>query len=57
MVKDPIVSLLWLGSLLWYGFNLCPGNFCMPLKNGKDGVAINQYGKDSEWGRVFSFVC
>ena len=57
MVKDPIVSLLWLGSLLWYGFNLWPGNFCMPLKNGKDGVAINQYGKDSEWGRVFSFVC
>ena len=31
LVKDPALSLLWLpGSLLWRGFNPCPGNFYMP---------------------------
>ena len=29
-VKDPIVSLLWLGLLLWHRFDSCPWNFCMP---------------------------
>ena len=29
-VKDLVLSLLWLGSLLWRGFNSWPGNFCMP---------------------------
>ena len=28
-VKDLALSLLWLGSLLWRGFDLCLGNFCM----------------------------
>ena len=28
-VKDLALSLLWLGSLLWYMFNLWPRNFCM----------------------------
>ena len=29
-VKDPALSLLWLGSLLCCRFNLWPRNFCMP---------------------------
>ena len=29
-VKDPALSLLWLGWLLWYRFNPWPGNFHMP---------------------------
>ena len=29
-VKDPALSLLWLGLLLWHGFVPWPGNFCMP---------------------------
>ena len=28
--KDLVVSLLWLGSLLWHGLDPRPGNFCMP---------------------------
>ena len=36
-VKDLALSLLWLGSLLWYGFDPGPRNFCMlqvwPKKN------------------------
>ena len=31
-LKDPVLSLLWLGSLLWCGFNPWPGNFCMLKK-------------------------
>ena len=30
-VKDLVVLLLWLGSLLWYGFNSWPRNLWMPL--------------------------
>ena len=29
-VKDPALSLLWLGSLLWYEFDPLSGNFHMP---------------------------
>ena len=29
-VKDPAVSLQWLGSLLWQGFKPWPKNFHMP---------------------------
>ena len=29
VVKDPALSLLWLGSPLWRGFNPWPRNFCM----------------------------
>ena len=29
-VKDPALSLLWLGSLLWQKFGPCPRNFHMP---------------------------
>ena len=28
-VKDLALSLLWLRSLLWYGIDPWPGNFCM----------------------------
>ena len=27
--KYQVLSLLWLGSLLWCGFDAWPGNFCM----------------------------
>ena len=37
VVKDPVLSLLWAGSLLWLWFNPWPRNFCMlwvwPKKN------------------------
>ena len=29
-VKEPVLSLLWLGSLLWCRFSPWPRNFCMP---------------------------
>ena len=29
-VKDPALFLLWLWSLLWFGFDPWPKNFCMP---------------------------
>ena len=29
MVKDLVLSLLWLGSLLWLAFGTWPGNFHM----------------------------
>ena len=29
-VKDPVLSLQWLGGLLWLRFNPCPRNFHMP---------------------------
>ena len=28
-VKDLVLSSLWLGLLLWLGFNPWPGNFCI----------------------------
>ena len=30
LVKDPALSLLWLGRQLWRGFNPWPQNFCLP---------------------------
>ena len=47
-VKDPAWSLLWLRSLLWYGFDPYPGNISMPRaqpKKGGGGLldAINTY--------------
>ena len=30
VVKDPALSLLWPRLLLWYRFNPCLENFCMP---------------------------
>ena len=46
-VKDPVLSLLCLSSLLWHGFNLWPGNFCMPWawqKKKKKKKKKNTYG-------------
>ena len=34
-VKDPALSLLGLGSLLWCGFHPWPGNFHMPWAQPK----------------------
>ena len=34
-VKDPMLSLQQLGSLLWHGFSLWPGNFHMPAVQPK----------------------
>ena len=28
-VRDPVLSLQWLGSLLWHGLDPWPGNFCV----------------------------
>ena len=36
--KDPALSLMWLGLLLWHGFTPWPMNFCVPwvrLKTNK----------------------
>ena len=30
LVKDPVLPLWQLGSLLWYGFDFWPRNFHMP---------------------------
>ena len=31
VVKEPVLSLLWLGSVLWHVFDHWPRNFCMLL--------------------------
>ena len=40
MVKDSVLSLLWLRLLLWLGLDPWPGNVCMPqarpLKNNPE---------------------
>ena len=42
VAKDSALSLLWIRSLLWRGFNSWPGSFCMlqmqapPPKKGKE---------------------
>ena len=39
-VKDPVLSLLWLGSLPWCGFNPWPNNFCMPWVPPKKKITL-----------------
>ena len=34
-VKDPVLSLLWLRSLLWHEFDPCPRNFHTSLGMGE----------------------
>ena len=34
-IKDPTLSLQWLGSLLWHGFDPWPGNFHMLHRQSK----------------------
>ena len=45
LVKDPVLSLLQLGSLLWHMFNPWPGNFhilqVQPKKERKEGRKPN----------------
>ena len=41
-VKDPTLSLLWLGSLLWLRFDPWPGNFCMPQVQPKKCGSVFQ---------------
>ena len=36
-VKDPALSLLWLGSVLWHGLDPWPRNFHMPQAWGGGG--------------------
>ena len=40
-VKDLVLPLLWLGWLLWWGFNPWPRNFCMPQLQPKKKKACN----------------
>ena len=42
-VKDPALSLKWLGLLLWHGFDPWSGNFHMPKKGGGTFVYIHMY--------------
>ena len=45
-VKDPVLSLQWLGSLLWLGFHPCPGNFHYSARKKEQNNAI--YSKTDE---------
>ena len=49
MVKDPALSLLWLGSLLWCRFTTRPRNFytlqVQPKRNKIPRNKFNQGGK------------
>lgn len=36
--KDPVLSLLWLKSLLWYKFDPWPEKFCMPEAQPKEKI-------------------
>ena len=51
-VKDPALSLLWFGSLLWLGFDPWPGIICMPwawpkqTNSQRTGVLS---GQDQNW--------
>ena len=52
-VKDPVLSLQWLGSLLWGGFDSWPRNFCMlqarPKKKKKKKKRIFYSTKDTQY--------
>ena len=34
-VKDPVLSVLWLGSLLWRGFSPWPQEFLLAMDTAK----------------------
>ena len=54
------LSLLWLRSLLWHGFNLWPKNFCMPRVQPKKKKKNQEISKadhvefELEFARYFS---
>ena len=50
MVKDLVLSLLWLRSLLWCRFDPWPGNFCMPQVWPKE----KRKGKEKKIGSISS---
>ena len=52
-VKDPTLSLLWLGSLLWHRFNPWPWNFYMLQVEPKEKKKKNSNKKP----KTFSFTC
>ena len=41
-VKDLVLSLQWLRSLLWHGFNPWPRSFCMPQERSEEEEAKNR---------------
>ena len=41
-VKDPVLSLLWLRSLLWHRFDPWPQNFCIPQVKQKKKKKIKK---------------
>ena len=51
-VKDPALSLQWLGSLLWHGFSPWPGNFHMVWARPKKKFLFLHLDKPQHW-----FVC
>lgn len=48
-VKALVLSLLWLGALLWVQFQSLAGNFCMPLVPPKR--------KNKQTKKPFKFQC
>ena len=49
VVKDSVLSLLWLGLLLWLGFDSWPGNFHMlqdGLKKKKKDLSLQVLNTD-----------
>ena len=36
MVKDSVLSLLWLGLIPWFGFDPWPGNVCNATGSAKE---------------------
>lgn len=56
-VKDVVLSLQWLGSLLWHKFSPWPGNLCMLWvrpKNKKKKIVILKRSTDL-WKFLFVF--
>ena len=39
VVKDLVLSLLWLRLMLWFGLDPWPGNFCVPWAWPKNELA------------------
>ena len=52
-VKDSALPLLWLESLLWYGFDSWPGNFCMSWPWPK----ISEFLKIQIWISLRPTIC
>ena len=48
MVKDPVLSLPWLGSLLWHGFDPWPWNFHVPWAWPKNKTKHHSHFTDEE---------